>query len=85
MLATCNVGVRVLRDRALLLLAWSGGGLRRSEVIGLQVEDLRRLDGETWPVRPRPLPLRPVAKVGECQRGFRDSLPGRTRASHIKP
>ncbi|WP_397458765.1 site-specific integrase [Pseudomonas asplenii] len=48
MLATCNDGVRGLRDRALLLLAWSGGGRRRSEVIGLQVEDLRRLDGDTW-------------------------------------
>ncbi|MBA1204412.1 site-specific integrase [Pseudomonas capeferrum] len=48
MLATCTDGVRGMRDRALLLLAWSGGGRRRSEVIGLQVEDLRRLDAETW-------------------------------------
>ncbi|WP_339476034.1 site-specific integrase [Pseudomonas sp. RL_5y_Pfl2_69] len=48
MLATCTDGVRGIRDRALLLLAWSGGGRRRSEVIGLQVEDLRRLDAETW-------------------------------------
>jgi len=48
MLATCTDGVRGLRDRALLLLAWSGGGRRRSEVIGLQVEDLRRLDSDTW-------------------------------------
>lgn len=48
MLATCTDGVRGVRDRALLLLAWSGGGRRRSEVIGLQVEDLRRLDTETW-------------------------------------
>jgi integrase len=48
MLATCTDGVRGVRDRALLLLAWSGGGRRRSEVIGLQVEDLRRLDAETW-------------------------------------
>jgi len=48
MLATCNDGVRGVRDRALLLLAWSGGGRRRSEVIGLQVEDLRRLDADTW-------------------------------------
>ncbi len=48
LLATCTDGVRGLRDRALLLLAWSGGGRRRSEVIGLQIEDLRRLDANTW-------------------------------------
>ncbi|WJV27642.1 MULTISPECIES: site-specific integrase [Pseudomonas] len=48
MLATCTDGVRGVRDRALLLLAWSGGGRRRSEVIGLLVEDLRRLDANTW-------------------------------------
>lgn len=48
MLATCTDGVRGVRDRALLLLAWSGGGRRRSEVVGLQVEDLRRLDTDTW-------------------------------------
>ncbi|RWU18833.1 integrase [Pseudomonas alkylphenolica] len=48
MLATCSDGVRGIRDRALLLLAWSGGGRRRSEVVGLQVEDLRRLDADTW-------------------------------------
>lgn len=48
MLATCTDGIRGLRDRALLLLAWSGGGRRRSEVIGLQVQDLRRLDADTW-------------------------------------
>lgn len=48
MLATCTDGVRGLRDRALLLLAWSGGGRRRSEVIGLQVSDLRPLDADTW-------------------------------------
>ncbi len=48
MLATCNDGVRGLRDRALLLLAWSGGGRRRSEVVSLQVGDVRRLDADTW-------------------------------------
>lgn len=48
MLATCSDGVRGLRDRALLLLAWSGGGRRRSEVVGLQVGDVRQLDTETW-------------------------------------
>lgn len=48
LLASCDDGVRGIRDRALLLLAWSGGGRRRSEVIGLRVEDLRRLDANTW-------------------------------------
>lgn len=48
LLATCSDGVRGLRDRALLLLAWSGGGRRRSEVVGLQVGDVRRLDADTW-------------------------------------
>lgn len=48
MLATCSDGVRGLRDRALLLLAWSGGGRRRSEVVGLQVGDVRQLDADTW-------------------------------------
>jgi integrase len=31
-----------------LLLAWSGGGRRRSEVVSLQVGDVRRLDADTW-------------------------------------
>ena len=48
MLATCTDGVRGVRDRALLLLAWSGGGRRRSEVVGLHVADVRRLDADTW-------------------------------------
>lgn len=48
LLATCDDGVRGIRDRALLLLAWSGGGRRRSEVIGLQVGDVRQLDADTW-------------------------------------
>jgi integrase len=47
-LATCNDGLRGIRDCALLLLAWSGGGRRRSEVVGLQVQDLRRIDATTW-------------------------------------
>lgn len=48
LLATCDDGVRGIRDRALLLLAWSGGGRRRSEVVGLQIGDMRRLDADTW-------------------------------------
>lgn len=48
LLATCDDGIRGTRDRALLLLAWSGGGRRRSEVVGLQVGDVRRLNADTW-------------------------------------
>jgi integrase len=48
MLDTCTDGLRGARDRALLLLAWSGGGRRRSEVVALQVSDLRRLRDDTW-------------------------------------
>ncbi|KJH73720.1 site-specific integrase [Pseudomonas sp. ES3-33] len=48
MLATCTDGLRGVRDKALLLLAWSGGGRRRSEVVTLRIEDLRRLDEDTW-------------------------------------
>jgi integrase len=48
LLATCTDGVRGIRDRALLLLAWSGGGRRRSEVVGLTINDVRRLDADTW-------------------------------------
>lgn len=48
MLDTCTDGLRGVRDRALLLLAWSGGGRRRSEVVDLQVGDLRRLREDTW-------------------------------------
>jgi len=51
MLAQCTDGLRGLRDRALLLLTWSGGGRRRSEVVGLRVEDLCRLDSDTWTYR----------------------------------
>ncbi|MBD8120491.1 tyrosine-type recombinase/integrase [Pseudomonas lutea] len=48
LLATCTDGIRGVRDRALLLLAWSGGGRRRSEVVGLRVTDVRQLDDDTW-------------------------------------
>ena len=48
MLATCTDGLRGLRDRALLLFAWGGGGRRRSEVVAIQITDLRPLDATTW-------------------------------------
>jgi len=39
-LATCDKSLVGLRDRALLLLAFSSGGRRRSEVIAFEVRDL---------------------------------------------
>ncbi|WP_426128992.1 site-specific integrase [Pseudomonas sp. DWP1b1] len=48
LLATCTDGLRGQRDRALLLLAWSGGGRRRSEVVNLQISDVRQLNNDTW-------------------------------------
>lgn len=47
MLATCDDGLRGLRDRALLLVAWSSGGRRRAELAAIQYEDLlRQPDGD---------------------------------------
>lgn len=48
LIATCTDGIRGIRDRALLLLAWAGGGLRGSEVTSLRIEDLHQLDADTW-------------------------------------
>ena len=42
MLATCGDDFTGIRDRALLLFAWSSGGRRRSEVAGARVERLQR-------------------------------------------
>jgi len=41
LLATCDHSLRGLRDRALLLFAWSSGGRRRSEVTGADMRYLR--------------------------------------------
>lgn len=43
LLATCDNSLRGLRDRALLLFAWSSGGRRRSEVTSADMRDLRRI------------------------------------------
>lgn len=40
MLATCNDGLRGIRDRALLLVGFATGGRRRSELAELQIGDL---------------------------------------------
>jgi integrase len=43
LLATCDDSLRGVRDRALLLLAWSSGGRRRSEVTAATVENVKRI------------------------------------------
>ncbi|MBB1633166.1 integrase [Cupriavidus sp. UME77] len=43
LLETCDESLIGLRDRALLLFAWSSGGRRRSEVAGATLANLRRL------------------------------------------
>lgn len=40
LLATCDASHRGIRDRAMLMLAFASGGRRRSEVTGLEVEDI---------------------------------------------
>ena len=42
-LATCDNTLRGVRDRALLLFAWSSGGRRRSEVTDATMENVRRV------------------------------------------
>lgn len=41
-LATCGADIRGIRDRALLLFAWSSGGRRRSEVAAADLQFLTR-------------------------------------------
>jgi integrase len=48
MLATCTDGLIGIRDRALLLFAFSSGGRRRSEVAAAVVENLVKVDDETY-------------------------------------
>lgn len=51
MLATCTDGLIGLRDRALLLFAFSSGGRRRSEVVGALLENLVKVDTGTYTYR----------------------------------
>jgi integrase len=51
MLATCDESLHGLRDRALLLFAWSSGGRRRSEVSDAALENLSKADGENYSYR----------------------------------
>jgi len=48
MLDTCTDGLIGLRDRALLLFAFSSGGRRRSEVGSAVMENLVRIDAQTY-------------------------------------
>lgn len=48
LLATCDGSMKGIRDRALLLFAWSTGGRRRSEVASAQLAQLQRVDAESF-------------------------------------
>ena len=48
MLATCTDGLIGMRDRSLLLFAFSSGGRRRSEVAGAVMENLIKVDAQTY-------------------------------------
>jgi len=48
LLATCDDSLRGLRDRALLLFAWSSGGRRRSEVTAATLENTRKVGDRQW-------------------------------------
>jgi len=50
MLATCDKDLVGIRDRALLLFAWSSGGRRRSEVAAARVERLQAI-GDSYTYR----------------------------------
>jgi len=51
MLATCTDGLIGIRDRALLLFSFSSGGRRRSEVAAAVVENLVKVDMDTYVYR----------------------------------
>lgn len=51
LLATCTDGLLGVRDRALLLFGWGSGGRRRSEITSATLENLTRLDPDTYVYR----------------------------------
>ncbi len=51
MAATCDDSLEGVRDRALLLFAWSSGGRRRSEVAAATMEQLIKVDERTYLLR----------------------------------
>ena len=48
LLATCDDSLRGVRDRALLLFAWSSGGRRRSEVTAATAENVKKISARTY-------------------------------------
>jgi integrase len=48
MLATCDDSLKGLRDKALLLFAWSSGGRRRSEVAAADMAQLERVGEDIY-------------------------------------
>jgi integrase len=47
-LATCDDSLRGVRDRALLLFAWSSGGRRRSEVTAATMDNVKKISARTY-------------------------------------
>ena len=48
LLATCTDGLKGVRDRALLLFAFASGGRRRSEIADARMEQLEKVDAQTY-------------------------------------
>jgi len=48
LVGTCDDSLKGLRDRAILLLGWASGGRRRSEIVSLRVEDLKRIGADEF-------------------------------------
>jgi integrase len=48
LLDTCDDSLRGVRDRALILFAWSSGGRRRSEVTSATLDKVRKVADRTW-------------------------------------
>ena len=48
LLATCDESLKGKRDRALLLFGWATGGRRRSEIASATLENLQRIDAESF-------------------------------------
>ncbi|MFM2068775.1 MAG: hypothetical protein RLZZ584_3684 [Pseudomonadota bacterium] len=48
LLDTCDDSLRGVRDRALILFAWSSGGRRRSEVTSATLDNVRKVAERTW-------------------------------------
>lgn len=48
LLETCDDSLKGVRDRALLLFAWSSGGRRRSEVTAASLDNVKKVGARTW-------------------------------------